>query len=362
MRVVHVSSRDSFPANGGMSSYISDLKGACPENWFFMHVGCNVLDETSDNYLSCCNHSRFTRQVHLHYRGNQFINFGHRIFCGSHRNKNFVEQLVQINPDIVHFHGGVELTQQANQVRGHGFKVVWSTHTAEFEKMARSLIGRKALKEFGRLADLWIFPSHYRAKKLEKLLIPSVIVQNGIDTSFFSRETVLENKQILIVTRDQPVKRIDLIEKVLLSTNLEGWKVIILAGRVTPKIRSLCDSLERAGIQAEAQTAQNRSEMKTALENSSIYLSMSDSEGSSMSLLEALAMNLWVVSTKTGGTEFVGDQGSLIEIGDWKQGAQTLSEAIHKIETVEPISTVSNSVRISLLRHIEKLGATYNEI
>ena len=105
------------------------------------------------------------------------------------------------------------------------------------------------------------------------------------------------------------------------------------------------------------------SDLKSALENSHVYLMSSDWEGLPQSALEALSIGLPIVTTKAGGVVDIvkeGENGFLVECGD----QEGLTKAILKISNSREQRNLfsKNNIRDSVKYSINKCAEDYEKI
>lgn len=135
-----------------------------------------------------------------------------------------------------------------------------------------------------------IAPSNYLLKLMEKSHAANYyMIGNGIDSKIFKREA--KTKTILIMSRLQETKNIQLIIKALAMVALEDWSVIILGdgpykGELENEVRKY--RLEEK-IQFKGWIVNKSAEHLKYLESASIYISASKVENCPNSVLEAMA-------------------------------------------------------------------------
>lgn len=148
------------------------------------------------------------------------------------------------------------------------------------------------------------------------------VIRNGVDIASFATERRRDGRSqpvtVLMVGRLHPIKRHDLMIRALASlADLPDWRLRILGdGPNLAALEELCNEL---GVPDRVEFLGQRRDVAAQLGDADIFGLVSDSEGMSLSLIEALASGLPIVATDVGNNaEFVvnGRNGFLIQAGD----------------------------------------------
>lgn len=147
------------------------------------------------------------------------------------------------------------------------------------------------------------------------------VIENGVDLSRFGaegrRDASGQQPVLIMVGRLDSIKRHDLLlETLARSPNLPPWRLEIVGdGPEREALLSLCGRLNLA---QRVEFLGQRDDVPDLLANADVFLLISDSEGMSLSLIEALASGLPSIATKAGNnSELVRDgwNGCLIDPG-----------------------------------------------
>ena len=158
----------------------------------------------------------------------------------------------------------------------------------------------------------------------------SVVIPNGIDTAKFVRNDAARSKQralfripsttplITVVSSLTPAKRLDLTVSalsILQEKGIDFQCIIIGEGQMRGKIDQW---IRNRGIEDRISLLGYRADVQALLQASDIHLLTSDNESFSLSVAEAMACSLPVVSTACGGPEYLivnGETGFLVSRG-----------------------------------------------
>ena len=178
-----------------------------------------------------------------------------------------------------------------------------------------NMLGTKLVCVSEQMRDYYSAASMIRPSRL-------TVVRNGVDIESFARERnradTAASVTIIMVGRLHPIKRHDLMIRALASlTSLRTWRLRILGdGPMLAALEELCNVL---GISDRVEFLGRRHDVAVQLGTADIFGLVSDSEGMSLSLIEALASGLPIIATDVGNNaELVvnGRNGFLIPAGD----------------------------------------------
>ena len=193
----------------------------------------------------------------------------------------------------------------------------WAYHHGETHPIAISPQEKKTIQE------QYALPS----KKVP-------LICNGIDTMFFQREKKivesLETRYICVARFSPQKNHAMLIEAfAYVKSQISNAKLYLVGGgELENQIRT---QVSRLGLQESVILTGETSEVKQYLSSCDVFVMASDYEGLPLSMLEAMATNLPVVSTKAGGVVDIvthGIEGYLVDVGD-AQGLSANMIALH---------------------------------
>ncbi len=221
--------------------------------------------------------------------------------------------LRQRDPDVVHIHSGAWL-KAARAARAVGVpRVVHTVHGLPERDRFRI---RLVLRAGARLTDWVVAVSDpLRGYLIDRLGVPehkTLTVLNGVDTerfapgqgtSAFRQEIQAGNRLLLgMVARFHPVKnQASLVEAFALVRRNRKDVTLVLIGD-GPERESIRELVGRLGLTSDVVFAGNRTDMPEVYRALDMFVLSSITEGTSMSILEAMASGLPIVATDVGGT------------------------------------------------------------
>jgi glycosyltransferase involved in cell wall biosynthesis len=183
----------------------------------------------------------------------------------------------------------------------HVVTYVWGKKLAGILLVDKTICVSDAIRQ--RLVDEYGFPAD-----------KTVTILNGVDLSRFgstngnNRQGIAGNVNIgdhepiiVCVSRLVPVKRVDLLLdafSLVLKEHPSSKCLIVRSGRLEEQLRAKSIEL---GIAAAVRFTGFAEDVRPYLEMSDIYVSASDREGLSISLIEAMAYRLPCIATNIGG-------------------------------------------------------------
>ena len=159
----------------------------------------------------------------------------------------------------------------------------------------------------------------------EQYALPSKkipLICNGIDTMLYQREKKivesLETRYICVARFSPQKNHARLIEAFAsVKSQIANAKLYLVGGGELED--QICAQVNQLGLQESVILTGETSDVKQYLSSCDVFVMASDYEGLPLSMLEAMAMNLPVVSTKAGGVVDIvthGVEGYLVDIGD----------------------------------------------
>lgn len=316
-----------------------------------MHI-CYIGDASSihvikwaEFFINSGHRVSIISNVENNIKGAEVFNIGER-HCGVHikclsaiyeiwRKRRLIRKLLTDNlkPNLIHAHYATDYGFLAAISGYHPF--VLTTHGSDLlvdfrkDKLSEKLV-TYALKR----ADIITAPSTFMSNMIKQIAKKRVVaIQYGIDTArfnIFSASRNFDREKTLISTRA-------LTEKYDIQTLINALPLI---NRKIPELKAIIagsgdkkalfeDSLKNSELDRNVQFTGNVSndEMPTLLNEASIYVSTSPSDGISISLLEAMACGLFPVVTDIPGNRELVDHkrnGLLFKTGD----AEGLANAV----------------------------------
>ncbi len=290
-----------------------------------------------------------------------------------------IEQIREIAPDVVHIHSGVWYKASLAARRAGVPRVIYTEHGRTFPTpgLVRFTEGRAA-----RRTDVVVAVSGPLAERMETEIVrgrcPIVTVTNGVDTGTFvpaSDNGLIRNSlgipdgvPILgSVGRLEPVKGYDQM--------MEAFADLLATGDedIRPHLILVGDGTERVGLEEQASSlglAENvhclgwRDDLHDLHSAFDLFTMSSRSEGTSVSLLEAMSAGLPVRVTDVGGNRAVlGDSLAhcLVPAGD----PSALSEswrALLKDPERSKSDGISSRERVVKSYSIETMVRSYEEL
>jgi glycosyltransferase involved in cell wall biosynthesis len=210
-----------------------------------------------------------------------------------------------------------------------------------------------------KMAEYYAGVTHVPAAELR-------VVRNGVDLERYAAAARMRvaagRPRLVMVGRLDPIKRHDLVLAALASLPSQlPWELEIVGDG--PERQALEALRARLGLDARVKFLGLRDDVPALLANADAFLLVSDSEGMSLSLIEAIASSLPIIATDVGNNaELVKDgwNGFVIAPGD----REALGRSLHVLlrdETLrrtfgENSRTLSSSAldfRTTLSRYVE---------
>lgn len=175
------------------------------------------------------------------------------------------------------------------------------------------------LRKITSEAKTIISPSNYLRDLILKNISATikdktVVIPNGIDTSKFTPQ--VKKKQIFSSGRLLPRKGFQYLIRAVSGEDI-GYEVHIAGdGPMMSELRKLAEK-SKTRIVFHGWLDNNGGEYKDLIEQSAIFVLMSEKESFGMVLVEAMSAGCAIITTNTSGcAEIVGDTGMLVKIND----------------------------------------------
>jgi L-malate glycosyltransferase len=234
--------------------------------------------------------------------------------------------------------------------RLRGKKTLINYHSGECrDHLQRSRVARKVLKETDRL----VVPSGYLVDVLAEFGLTALAIPNIVDVSQFKFRERRPLRPHLVCTRgfhpyysvDVVVRAFTEVQKVFSDARLD----LVGGGTLEADIRSLVREMNLTGVNFQGVAA--RSEIGRFYDDADIFINASRLDNMPVSILEAFAAGLPVVSTEPEGMRYVVEHertGLLSPPGDAGALAQNVIRVLQNAELAERLIT---NARQELIRY-----------
>lgn len=222
--------------------------------------------------------------------------------------------LREVKPDVVHVHSGTWHKSARAAHRAGVPRVIHTVHgLLDVERWHDTLLKRLAARHTDEIVIVSEPLRSFVASQTRRPEAELKLIVNGIDTSRFHpgprtgalrQRTGIPAAATIIgnVARLQEVKNHELLIDAfsgLLARVTEAHLVVVGEGPLRP---SLTEQVRRLGLQRRVHLIGTESDTAPIYREFDLYVLPSRSEGTSMSLLEAMASGIPVIATAVGGT------------------------------------------------------------
>jgi glycosyltransferase involved in cell wall biosynthesis len=291
---------------------------------------------------------------------------------------DFKKEAMKFNPDVIvcHAYRQYYSTKALKIAKKLGIPCFLVTHAPFLEKRLRNwklnfaiflydhFIGRRILNKYTKVIAItkWEIPTLLKlgCRKDKIIYIP-----NGITNTFFKNKPKSNRNDILFLGRIAPIKSLEtLITAISLLKNSSIKLDLVGPAEEDYKIRllSLIKELKLEKQVIFHPPVYNLNKKIKILDKHSIFILPSKREGMPISLIEAMAREMIVISSKNdGGKEIIrdGKNGFLFDIENSEQLAEKLKLAIKN-----PPKDIRKNARNSVLQFswsnlVDKIEKTY---
>ena len=264
---------------------------------------------------------------------------------------NYKKQALKLKPDVIICHAYRQYYSTTALKIAKKLKIpcILVTHAPFLEKKLRSFklnfavwiydhfIGKRILNKYSKILTITKWEIPYLLKlgvKKDKL----IYMPNGIPKEFFKIK-IQKNKskdKILFLGRIAPIKDIETLLKAFKICLEKDKKISLdfvgpLEENYGIKIKKLAKESNLLSFVKFHDPVYNLKDKIKIIDSHEIFILPSKREGMPQALIEAMAREKIVISSKTdGGKEIIQDNktGYLFEIGDEKQLAEKISESL----------------------------------
>lgn len=301
LRILHIVQNLNY---GGMERIITELANRTDKSKFDVHVMTLQYKGHFSEYMDSA------VSVHLAKRGSRFS-----MLCPI----SLTSSILAVKPDIVHSHSGVWYKAS---LASRMASIPCIIHTDHGRQKPDPWIHRTLDARASRRTDIVVAVSDALASRIRTFISPKselCVIRNGVDTDFYKptpgngflhREFGLDISRPLIgsVGRLEAIKGYDVMVegfRILLKSwpnDIKPALVLIGDGSERDKLRNMID---QHGLSSDIILSGWRSDIDKALYEFSLFSMSSHSEGTSVSLLEAMSSGLCPVVTDVGGNAAV---------------------------------------------------------
>ena len=252
------------------------------------------------------------------------------------------EQLRAIRPDVVNAHS----PSYAVAALRAGYRPVWTSHgvIAEearynpglFNRLAFALAARYEREALAGVREMTAISRYIRRSFEPRTSARWHLTENPAPEELFELDRAPVSGRLLLPASVIPRKDIlTLVEAVALARPALPQLHLLIAGRTDEsvyvgQVREACDRLGVSDI-VQLLGAQSQAQMRQHYREAQLVVLSSREEVSPMSLIEALAAGIPVVTTAAGGAGFIADDGltgRVVRVGDARAFAGALCEIL----------------------------------
>jgi glycosyltransferase involved in cell wall biosynthesis len=286
------------------------------------------------------------------------------------------KQLRAIRPDVVNAHNP---SYAVASLRA-GYRPVWTSHgvTAEearynpglFNRLAFALAARYEREALAGVREMTAISPYIRQRFERRTAARWHLTENPAPEDLFQLDRAPIPGRLLLPASVIPRKDIlTLVEAVALARLAMPHLHLLIAGRTneTAYVQQVKDACDRFGVSDNIHLlgAQGHAQMRQHYREAQLVVLSSREEVSPMSLIEALAAGIPVVTTAAGGAGFTADDGvtgRVVPVGDARAFADALCEVLGDARTYERMSAAARPAaqrRFRLDRVVDAYLAAY---
>lgn len=302
-----------------------------------------------------------------------------------HQNRRFSSAINEIaskfNPDVIHCHFANEALKILDNYSGAGRPIVITVHGYDVTTMLNNYPYVRKLRDIFKRKNIGvIFSCRFFKKKLEDIKIMpcnSMVLHNGINSGYFKRDSCIPGKDKFIflqissfVDKKGHFYTVRAFKRFLevYKPNLNCRLIFSGGGNNFESIKAL---VSRLGLEDKVEFVGwiNSEKVRKLMEDANVFVHHSvtvengDQEGIPTSIMEAMAMELPVISTWHAGIpELVEDgvNGYLVGERDIESYARRMNDALGWSYVKENRQKVIDEFEINA--HTQKLEDYYNKI
>lgn len=240
-------------------------------------------------------------------------------------------KVAEVELDLLHVHYAYPHAVSAflaREMTGGRMRTVTTLHGTELLLVAEDASFARAVRFGLERSDAVTAVSRFLADRVPAGLARPEVVPDFVDTRRFV-PAAPAGPVLVHVSNFRPVKRTaDAVRAfALLRRRREARLVLVGAGPEAAQVRALAESL---GVAGDVEFVGEDPEVARRLQGAALLLSTSEFEGFGMSILEAMACGVPVVSTDSGGVREVVDAScaSLVGVGDLEGLARAAEEVL----------------------------------
>lgn len=207
--------------------------------------------------------------------------------------------IIKEDPDIIHIHGWGSYVIERSITLGRYLEIPVILTPHEFfhrENIIKRLYTSINKRTLLKIPDIVIALTEHQKMEIKNYVRKSIVIPNGINVEEFKNMRFRNLEYVISVGRLEKYKGFDLILEVCKELN----KKVVIVGRKTKYYWELIRKIKKDNINAEIYPDANRKALLRLLEGASLYICASKKEGFGISIIEALASGLPIISTPVG--------------------------------------------------------------
>ena len=266
---------------------------------------------------------------------------------------------------VVHTHNSGAMIYGAMAGRLAGAKAI--IHSRHGQRFGASRKQNFTFAGFSRLIDRVVGVSEDSAAQCVREGVAAHRVRtiwNGIDLSRFRYAGANPAGPAVLVSRLVPEKDLPTLFKAvdLVAKRVPGFRLQIVGDG--PCMGDARQMLQQYGLQGHVELLGERRDVPQILQQASLFVLSSRTEGISLTLLEAMASGLPVVATRAGGNSEVvedGRTGKLVPVGDFQQLADALQSVWQNPEQARRFGDAGRE-RVERLFDVNRMVRQYEQL